>query len=196
MELLLQGLSQGRVHSSVAQVLLHLHWPSTQQLLQAALVAQLCLPLHFHRFHHQACCQRARPGRCPPAGSRSAAAAQDGLRYQYRSSPSGPTGCRNPSHRRSRPAKQRTRSAKHSKFFSSKTKRGYTAGAMSMPKGALCAQLGRKGLRTLKSLEIDLCTTGTRDGVNLTSTSHGKQPFQIARSSMIYVNGPCSIAPC
>ena len=94
MELLLQGLSQGRVRSSVAQVLLHLHWPSTQQLLQAAVVAQLCLPLHFHRFHHQACCQRARPGRCPPAGSRSAAAAQDGLRYQYRSSPGGPTGCR------------------------------------------------------------------------------------------------------
>jgi len=32
MELLLQGLSQGRVHSSVAQVLLHLRWPSPQQL--------------------------------------------------------------------------------------------------------------------------------------------------------------------
>ena len=30
--------------------------------------------------------------------------------------------------------------------------------------------VGPQQRRTLKSLEIDLCTTGTRDGVNLTST--------------------------
>ena len=139
MELLLQGLSQGRVHSSVAQVLLHLHWPSTQQLLQAALVAQLCLPLHFHRFHHQACCQRARPGRCPPAGSRSAAAAQDGLRYQYRSSPGRTGGCRNPGLQGQTPLHSPQSLRQLLVLFLQHLRAVSPQVPLHVPKGALCA---------------------------------------------------------
>ena len=151
MELLLQGLSQGRVHSSVAQVLLHLHWPSTQQLLQAALVAQLCLPLHFHRFHHQACCQRARPGRCPPAGSRSAAAAQDGLRYQYRSSPGRTGGCRNPGQPRPNPAAQPPKSAAAHLSFSSNTSERYHRRCHCMCPRAPCAHVGPRSHGQMKA---------------------------------------------
>ena len=140
----MQGLSQGRVHSSVAQVLLHLHWPSTQQLLQAALVAQLCLPLHFHRFHHQACCQRARPGRCPPAGSRSAAVTQDGLRYQYRSSPGRTGGCRNPGLQGQTPLHSPQSLRQPHKFFSNTSESGITARCHCCFPRAPYARLGHR----------------------------------------------------